>query len=80
MSRAFGYLARGDITTAVAYHPLAILIGVQAIAGWAWLLLRKNDRVQPLSARLTNAILVGTAVSLFAVWILRALSGSLPPV
>lgn len=80
MTRAMGYLARGDLASALTFHPLVILIAIQGLAGWAWLVLRKNDRVRPLSSRLVTAILVGTAVSLFAVWILRAVAGTLPPV
>lgn len=80
MTRAMGYLARGDLTSALTYHPLVILIAIQGLAGWAWLVLRKSDRVKPMSSRLLTAVLVGTAVSLFAVWILRAFAGTLPPV
>ena len=80
MTRAAGYLLRGDLASAVTMHPLVFLIGIQAIAGWGWLVLRRNGRVQALSSRLVTAILVGTAVSLFAVWILRAWVGLLPPV
>jgi Protein of unknown function (DUF2752) len=80
MTRAVGYLARGDLTSALTYHPLVILVALQGIAGWGWLMLRKSDRVQPLSNRFVSAILVGTAVSLFAVWVMRAVVGTLPPV
>jgi hypothetical protein len=80
MSRAIGYLARGDLASALRFHPLVFLIAIQAIAGWVWLVLRRKDRVKPMSSRLLTAVTVGTAVSLFAVWILRAVAGTLPPV
>ena len=80
MTRAAGYLIRGDLTSALCYHPLVMLIAVQALAGWGWWLLRRSDSVWPLSTRITNAILIGTGVSLLVVWLLRLWAGSLPPV
>jgi hypothetical protein len=80
LTRAAGYLIRGDLSLALAYHPLVILISIQALAGWVWLILRKSDQVKPVSTRLTNAVLVGTGVSLLVVWLLRMWAGSLPPV
>ena len=80
MTRAFGYLARGDLASALRYHPLVILIAIQAMAGWVWFVLRSRGKVRQLSARFTSAILVGTGVSLIAVWLLRLYLGALPPV
>lgn len=80
MTRAAGYLLRGDLSSALRYHPLVILIAVQALAGWGWWMLRRSDTVRPLSTRITNAILIGTGVSLVLVWLLRLWAGSLPPV
>ena len=80
MTRAFGYLARGDLASALRYHPLVILIAIQATAGWVWFVLRSRGKVRQLSARFTSAILVGTGVSLIAVWLLRLYLGALPPV
>ena len=80
MTRAAGYLIRGDLSLALAYHPLVILISIQALAGWAWLILRRSDRVKPVSSRITNAVLIGTGLSLLVVWLLRMWAGSLPPV
>lgn len=80
MTRAMGFLARGEFSLALRLHPLVFLVAIQAIAGWLWLLLRRSEKVKPLSTRYINAILVGTAISLFVVWALRAAAGSLPPV
>lgn len=80
MTRAAGNLIRGDLSLALAYHPLVILVMVQALAGWAWLILRRSDRVKPVSTRITNAVLIGSGVSLIVVWLLRMWAGSLPPV
>lgn len=80
MTRAMGFLARGDFSSALTFHPLVMLVAIQGVAGWAWLVLRKSERVKPMPTRLVNAILIGTAVSLLAVWVLRAVAGTLPPV
>lgn len=80
MTRAAGYLIRGDLSSALRYHPLVILIAVQALAGWGWWMLRRSETVRPMSTRITNAILIGTGVSLLVVWLLRLWAGSLPPV
>lgn len=80
MTRAAGYLLRGDLSSALRYHPLVILMAIQAIAGWGWWMLRQSETVRPMSTRITNAILIGTGVSLVVVWLLRLWAGSLPPV
>ncbi|REK12294.1 MAG: DUF2752 domain-containing protein [Actinobacteria bacterium] len=80
MTRAAGFLMRGDLAAALTYHPLVVLMALQAIAGWAWFVLRRGNRVKPMSNRVVTAILVGTGVSLLAVWLLRLSMGSLPPV
>lgn len=80
LTRAAGYLARGDVAMALSYHPLVMLIGIQALAGWVWFMLRRQGAVKPMSSRISTAITVGTAVSLIAVWLLRLGLGTLPPV
>jgi len=80
MTRAASSLIRGDLTTALGYHPLVPLIAVLAIGGWAWFLLRRSGRVEPLPTRWVNTILIGTGVMLLGVWAARLLSGTLPPV
>jgi hypothetical protein len=80
MTRAASSLVRGDLSGAFAFHPLVLLVGLQLAAGWVWFLLRRADRVQPMSNRNLNVILIGTAVALVGVWIGRLLAGTLPPV
>lgn len=80
MTRAAGYLIRGDLSSALRYHPLVMLVVVQALAGWGWWMLRRSETVRPPSTRITNAILIGTGVSLIVVWLLRLWAGWLPPV
>jgi hypothetical protein len=80
MTRAASSLIRGDLTTALGYHPLVPWIALLSIGGWAWFLLRRSGRVEPLPTRLVNTILIGTGVMLLGVWAARLLSGTLPPV
>ncbi|HVR79095.1 MAG TPA: DUF2752 domain-containing protein [Acidimicrobiia bacterium] len=80
MTRAASNLIRGNMTTALAYHPLIPLIAAMAVGGWLWYQLRRSERVRPLPTRWVNAILIGTGVMLLGVWVARALAGTLPPV
>ena len=80
MTRAASALLRGNFDRALDYHPLIPLIALLLVAGWMWSILRRTGRVQPISNRVLNAVLIGTGLSLAAVWILRAATGTLPPV
>lgn len=80
MTRAASRLLRGDLASAVAFHPLVPAIAVLAIVGWAWFVLRKAGKVQPISDRLLNGILIATFVALMIAWIARLATGTLPPV
>lgn len=80
MTRAASRLIRGDFAAAMSFHPLVPAIVVVALGGWIWLLLRRTGRVQPLSNRVLNGILIATLVGLIGVWIARLATGTLPPV
>ena len=80
MTRAASQILRGDLASAVSYHPLIPAIGLLAAAGWVWFLLRRTGRVEPMSNRVLNAVLIATLVALLAVWIGRLATGTLPPV
>ena len=64
----------------MVFHPLVILIALQATGAWIWYLLRRNGRVEPMSQRTLTIILATTGVALVLVWIVRLVSGSLPAV
>lgn len=80
MTRAASHLLRGDLGTALTYHPLIPLAAVAVVAGWAWFQLRLAGRMRPMSQRALNALLSGSAVLMLAVWAIRLASGTLPPV
>lgn len=80
MTRAASQLLRGDFGAAVSFHPLVPAIALLAAGGWVWFLLRRAGRVQPMSNRVLNGILIATSIALVAVWVARLGSGTLPAV
>jgi hypothetical protein len=80
MTRAASHLIRGDLGTAITYHPLVPLIAALAIGGWGWFLLVRSGRARRLPPRVLNAVLIGTGVLMLGVWVARLVSGTLPPV
>lgn len=80
MTRAASALVRADLGTAVAFHPLVPAIALLAATGWVWYLLRRTGRVQAMSNRMLNGVLVATALALVGVWLARLMTGTLPAV
>lgn len=80
MTRAASYLVRGDIGAAFALHPLVVVVAAQLVGAWAWFLLRRIGKVRPMPAVLTNTLLIGTALALMVVWVMRFAAGTLPSV
>lgn len=80
MTRAASMLVRGDFASAVSFHPLVPLVALLATGGWIWFALRKAGKVQAMSGRLLNGILVASLIALVVVWIARLALGTLPPV
>jgi len=78
MTRAFAHLAKGEWSTAVADHPLAPLVAVEMIAGWAlWGVALVTRRSVRLPVRI-EALLLANAALLCALWLGRAATGTLP--
>lgn len=80
MTRAASHLIRGDVSGALGYHPLILLVAALSVIGTAWYLLRRLGKARAIPSRWVNTILVVTGVMLVGVWVARALSGTLPPV
>lgn len=81
LTRAFGWLAHGDLDRAVRYHPLAPVLLVEGIiVATLWLWLRRSSRDNPSwSPRWVaagRAAIVANAVLVLAVWAIRLKSGS----
>jgi hypothetical protein len=80
MTRAASHLIRGDVSGALGYHPLILLVAALSVIGTAWYLLQRMGKARAIPNRWVNTILVVTGVMLVGVWVARALSGTLPPV
>lgn len=80
MTRAVSHLIRGDVSAALGYHPLVPFLALGITGGWVWFLLRSTGRVEAMSQRTLNLILIGSGVALVAVWVARLIAGTLPPV
>lgn len=80
MTRAASHLVRGEIGTALSYHPLVPLTAFGAVGAWGWFALRLKGKVRPLPQRLLTVILIAASVALVAVWVARLATGTLPSV
>ena len=80
LTRAASSLVRGDFTSAMLYPPLVLLIAAQAVGGWVWYLLRRAERVRPMSQLTLTIILASTTAVMIGVWLMRIVTGTLPPV
>ena len=79
LTRAAAWLVRGDLGAALTLHPLVLLGAAWAVAGWMGLVTpTRGSRRVP--RRLVDRALLVTAVSFVVVWMVRLLSGTLPPV
>jgi hypothetical protein len=79
-TRAASALVRGDIQSAWALHPMVFVVVPLALFGWiAWLGVSKGWWAPP-SNRLTNRFALVVGIAFFGVWLVRAFTGTLPPV
>lgn len=80
MTRAAGYLIRGDMAAAMTYHPLIPIVAAQLAVGWAWFLLNRLGVVKSPPSRAVTWALAATSAALLTLWVIRLALGSLPPV
>lgn len=80
LTRAAASLVQGDIGTAMALHPLVILVAIWALGWWITGLARLRGRRSPLDGVLVNRMLVATGVIFVLTWVVRLATGGLPPV
>jgi hypothetical protein len=78
MTRALAHLAKGEWSAAVGDHPLAPVIALEAVLGWAaWgTALAAGRPVRP-PVRL-ETLLLANAAALCALWLGRVATGTLP--
>ena len=78
LTRAFAHLAKGEWPEALADHPLAPVLAVELILAWlawgaallGWLPLRRPLRI--------DVLVLANAAVLFALWLGRLATGTLP--
>ena len=82
LTRAAGAFVRGDWANAFAYHPLVLVTAAWLAGAWmSWVSRRFGwRRVFALPPRITNLLLMATAGMFIAVWLVRLVLGTLPPV
>ena len=80
MSRAVGWLLRGDLERSVGYHPLAPLVLTIGLVAVVWALGWRFGGWKVPRTTLVSAGSVVFGVLLVAVWVARLLNGTLPPV
>lgn len=79
MSRATAHLLDGNVQAAMTYHPLVPLFVAQAVVGSVmWI----GHRLGWWRVSRRSVVVIGVIniVALSAVWMVRAASGTLPPV
>jgi hypothetical protein len=80
MTRALSWLVRGDLTTALGYHPLAPVVAIAGLGLMAWWIGRRLRGWRTPPIRFVNAGLISFGVLLVTTWVVRIGTGTLPPV
>jgi hypothetical protein len=78
MTRAFAHLAKGEWSAALTLHPMAPVVAMEIVAGWAlWGLGLAARRPFRMLVGI-EVLLLGNVALLFAFWLGRAATGTLP--
>jgi hypothetical protein len=78
MTRALAHLAKGEWSAALQDHPMAPVVAIEGILGWAmWGVALAAARPLRLPVRL-EALLLANIAALIALWLGRAATGTLP--
>jgi len=78
MTRAFAHLAKGEWSAALTLHLLAPVVAFEIVVGWAlWGLGLAARRTVRLPVGI-EVLLLGNVALLFALWLGRAATGTLP--
>lgn len=80
LTRAAAALVRGDLMAAWDFHPLILVATAWAVATWAIGLLRRRGRPIQIPPQVVNRLLSMTGLVFVVTWLIRLVSGTLPPV
>lgn len=78
MTRALSALAHGRWTDALALHPLAPALVLEALAAWIAWGCTAAGLLRPPGPRAVRLLLAGNVLALLGVWVVRLASGTLP--
>ena len=78
LTRAVAQLVQGDLSRALAYHPLAPLAVLDAVGGWAIWGLTLYGLAAPPPARAVRIVLLAQLALFVALWLGRLASGTAP--
>jgi len=78
MTRAFVLIARGNLPASLSFHPLALVLALEAILVWcAWPLVLLGILRRPSVMAINSWLLVHLAL-LLGTWAVRLITGTLP--
>ena len=80
MTRAAGHLIRGNLTEALRYHPLVLLVVAELLGAWTIWAAHQAGWIRWRHRRWVDVVIGGTAALLIIVWIARLIAGTTPPV
>lgn len=80
LTRAVGHLVRGNLTEALRYHPLVLLVVAELLGAWTIWAAHQAGWIRWRHRRWVDVIIGGTAALLILVWIVRLVSGTTPPI
>ncbi len=80
MTRAVGELIRGNLTAALRYHPLVLLVVAELLGAWTIWAAHQAGWIRWQHRRWVDVVIGGTAVLLVIVWIARLVAGTTPPI
>lgn len=80
LTRAAVSLARGDLAASWAFHPLALLVALWAVAGTVMWIRRRRRGGSASRPVMVDRLLVSTAGVFVVTWLVRLATGTLPPV
>ena len=80
MTRAAGHLIRGNLTEALRYHPLVLLVVAELLGAWTIWAAHQAGWIRWRHRRWVDVVIGGTAALLIIVWVARLVAGTTPPV
>lgn len=79
-TRAASALLRGDLELAWQMHPIIFVVAPLLVLGFVrWMRVRAGS-IDPLPARTVNLLLLAVGGVMATLWVIRAVTGTLPPV